>query len=64
MNKIKMRTARSALEELKKVDPDTAISERMIRDIIRDERIPVIRQGSKALINMNDLNAYLAPKNE
>lgn len=56
----KMRTARGALAELRKLDPDTEVSEHMIRQIIHEEKIPVVPVGTKKLIDVDALIRYLA----
>lgn len=57
---IRMRTAAQAYLEIKKSDPNTGVSERLIRDLINHNKIPVITQGTKKLINMDALEAYLS----
>jgi len=57
---VNMRTAARAFEEIKKKDPETAISERQIRAIMRSGVIPVLRQGNKTMVNMDVLMDYFA----
>ena len=53
-----MRTIREAYSEIKKEDPNTAISERYLRQIVRDEGI-AIYIGNRALVDMEKLIDYL-----
>ena len=55
----RIRTVRQAYLDIKEADPKSNVSERLIRDIINDNRIPVITQGTKKLINLDMLEAYL-----
>ena len=55
----KIRTIDTAYEEIRKNDPDTAISRNYIRQIVRDGTIPSIRQGSKYLVSMQVLEEYI-----
>ena len=57
---VRMRTAAQAYLDIKESDPDTGVSERLIRDIINHNKIPVITQGTKKLISMDALEAYLS----
>lgn len=56
----RMRTAERALEEIKKVDPDTEITLHYIRAMIRAEAVPVAVCGRKKLINLDALMELLA----
>ncbi len=53
------RTARNAYLWILKNDPDTAISERMIRDLMKNGVIPTIKQGNKLMLSLEDLQNYL-----
>lgn len=55
----RIRTIDTAYEEIRKNDPDTAISRNYIRQIVRDGTIPSIRQGSKYLVSMQVLEEYI-----
>ncbi len=56
----KMRTAEQAIEELKKVDPETALTVRAVRRMISSGEIPHIKVGTKLLIDFNGLCSYLS----
>lgn len=55
----RMRTIKEAAEEIKQTDPQTAIREYFIRDLVVNNRIPYVRAGRKILINMDKLYEYL-----
>lgn len=55
----RMRTAREAMEELKNEDPNTAFTERALRRMMKTGEIPVLKIGSKNLIEMNNLYDYI-----
>ena len=56
----RMRTAKQAVEELKKMDPGTALTERALRRMIAGNDIPHVAIGCKKLINMDLLLEKLA----
>lgn len=55
----KIRTIAEAIEELKRLDPETAITARFIKEGIADGKIPVIRVGNKVLVNMANIFTFL-----
>ena len=62
---IRIRMMKEAFEEIKKADPRTAITMNYIRRLILSGAIPSIRVGNRHLINMDDLEDYLAnPKRQ
>lgn len=56
----KMRTVKQAMEELKRLDPCTAMTERALRRMIAENDIPFIAIGRKKLLNFDLLLAKLA----
>lgn len=57
----RMRTAAGIVAEMKKLDPDTGVTESMIRRFVKTEQLPVVWAGNKALINLDDvLNLMMA----
>lgn len=52
---MKIRTIRGILEELKKEDPNSAITESCIRKLCKDGTIPYQKSGNKYLINFEDV---------
>ncbi|MDD4564655.1 MAG: hypothetical protein PHE79_04165 [Eubacteriales bacterium] len=57
---MRIRMMKEAYEEIKKADPGTAISMNYIRKLVISGAVPSIRAGSRYLINMDDLENYLA----
>lgn len=56
---MKIRTVQQAYREIKANDPDTALSEYMIRQIVYGGYIPTIQTGNKKLFDMEALTNYL-----
>ncbi len=59
----KIRTIRKAAAEIRKQDPDTAITEYFIRQLVSTGEIPSIKSNSKSMINMQDLYNYIGGNN-
>lgn len=57
---VRMRTASGALEIIKELDPDTAVTLHYIRRLINTGEIPHINAGRKKLVNVDWLLEYLA----
>lgn len=55
----RMRTAAEAMKELKKEDPNTALTERALHRMMKTGEIPALKVGSKNLIDLNVLFEYL-----
>lgn len=55
----RIRTINSAYEEIRKLDPNTAITPYYIRKLVDTGRIRSIRDGSKALVDFDNLILYL-----
>lgn len=51
----RMRTAAGIVVELKKLDPDTGVTESMIRKFVKTGQLTAVWAGNKALINLNDV---------
>lgn len=60
MDAPRMRTAKQASIELRKMDPGTAMTERAIRRMLANNDVPYVAIGNKKLINMDLLLAKLA----
>ena len=65
MNELpRMRTIRQAMAEIRRSDPQTAFSERALRQAIADGIIPVVYVGErKRLVNMAAVETYLRGRN-
>lgn len=57
-----MRGIKQAIEELKRNDPNTALTEKALRRLILTGELPAVRVGKKYLVNMNNLFDYLGGK--
>lgn len=56
----RMRLLDQAYEEVKKMDPQTAITKNIIRELVIDGEIKCVMVGRKRLINVDDLIEYLS----
>ena len=59
MNIPRMRTINETCEELKKLDPCSAISPYLIRQLALKNDVTSIRSGNKILINLDSVIEYL-----
>ena len=50
-----IRTIKGAADEIKKVDPDTAITEYRIRLLVNEKTLPSVSVGNRKLDNMDDV---------
>ena len=50
-----IRTIKGAADEIKKVDPNTAITEYRIRLLVNEISLPSISVGNRKLVNMDDV---------
>lgn len=55
----KFRTIAKALEEVKKIDPDTCLSDYVLRRLASEEKISQIQSGNKTLIEVESLLDFL-----
>lgn len=55
----RMRTAEGALQIIKEMDPETAVTLRAIRRLINTGTIPCVPVGRKKLVNVDGLISYL-----
>lgn len=56
----RMRTIQEAAAELRRIDPDTAITPYFIRRMVLDGTIPHVSAGNKRLVNLDTLLDYFA----
>ena len=56
----KIRTIRKAVIEIKKIDPESAITENYIKKLCDRGEIPFLNAGNKTLVNMDELFKYFA----
>ena len=55
----RMRTVSEAIQELKALDPSTAMTPYHIRRLCLDGVLPTIKAGKKLLLNFDDLVEYM-----
>ena len=58
----KMRTATGIVAEIRKDDPNTAVTEYHVRMLLKSGKVHVVRSGRKVLANVDDVIALLAGK--
>lgn len=58
-NKIRMRTIRQALSEIKELDPSTAVTYNFLRNLCNSRKITTVNIGKKFLLNFDELLALL-----
>lgn len=56
----RMRTAKKAAEEIKKLDPDTDVTAWAIMRLMKSGRVPMVKAGNKFLVNLDTLLDYYA----
>ena len=54
----RLRTIPKIVEEIKKLDPESEITVRFVREGIANGKIPVMRLGNKMLARLDDVIAY------
>ena len=55
-----IRTIDKAYDELKKRDPNTAISRYLVRQMVRTGMVPSMKSGNKQLVDVDVLEKYVA----
>jgi hypothetical protein len=55
----KYRTIAEAAKEIRELDPRTCITENYIRELCRNNIIPLKKAGKKYILNLDGLMAYL-----
>lgn len=55
----KYRTIKECLNEVKKCDSDTAVSEFFIRQLCKTNKIKYFNSGNKSLVNLDSLLEFL-----
>lgn len=56
----RMRTIQEAAVELRRIDPNTAVTPYFIRRMVLNGTIPHVKAGNKRLVNLDTLLDYLA----
>lgn len=60
----RMRTIKEVMQELKKTDPNTAVREYYVRELVNTNKIAHLRAGRKILINFDAFLEYLQNPNK
>ncbi len=60
----KLRTIDKAVDELKKADPDTALTVWALRQLVKNGAIPVLKVGNKQLVSMEAVENFVASQFE
>ena len=64
MNSIpRLRTLPQAMEEIRKADPDTAMTMRALRRMVNTGELPTVAVNSKKLINLDLLLKHISCSN-
>ena len=56
----RMRTVQEAMKHVKATDPATAFTETALRRLLTSGMLPCVKIGTKYLINLDALEAFLA----
>lgn len=56
----RMRTIAEAIQEVKNIDPQTALPLTALRRMIKTGELPSVRAGCKYLVNLDTLFEYLS----
>ena len=56
---MRIRTIPKAIEEIKREDPESQICYNAVRNMVRNQKIPAMYAGNKALIDLDLLIAML-----
>lgn len=54
-----IRTINGTVAYLRESDPDCAVTAHYIRRLVRENKIPYLKDGSRVLINVSELIDYL-----
>ena len=57
--KTRIRTIQQCLNEIKSLDPCTAITENFIRTLCKTNQVKHFKSGTKYLVNLDNLLSYL-----
>ena len=56
----RMRTATGVVDELRAVDPNTAVSVHLVRQLINSGAVPSVPSGNRKLVSVDAVCEYLA----
>lgn len=58
-NKTRIRTIQQCLNEIKILDPCTAVTDNFIRTLCKKHQVKHFKSGTKYLVNLDNLLSYL-----
>ena len=56
---MRVRTIEQLYADVKRLDPDTALTKTALRRLVVSGKLPSVRAGSKYLLNLDTLQEYL-----
>ena len=54
-----LRTRPNAVKEIKMIDPNSIVTLNFINNLIRDNKIKVIKSGNRNYVNVKEIVAYI-----
>ncbi len=54
-----VRTIKETIKELKAIDPGCQLTEWQLRQLVKEEKIPAMMAGKKALLSVETVKRYL-----
>ena len=55
----RLRTIKETISELRATDPGCQLTEWALRQLVKEEKIPVIRAGRKSLLSVEAVERYI-----
>ena len=55
----RLRTIDKAVDELRKSDPDCALTVWALRQLVKEGKVPVLRVGNKQLVSMESVELFI-----
>lgn len=55
----KLRTIENTIIELKRIDPDTALTGWALRQLVKEGKIPALKVGTKQLISVEAVERFI-----
>ena len=55
----RLRTIKQIVNELKAIDPGCQLTEWALRQMVKEEKIPVVKAGKKSLLSVEAVERYI-----
>jgi len=55
----RLRTIKQTIHELKATDPGCQLTEWALRQMVKEEKIPVVKAGKKSLLSVEAVERYI-----